>query len=145
MQLRCRIFFLRERTLKMCARSPEWKNTFKLQHLKISCRFCCRIRNRRMFCDREICHHPTKQMRRNGPSKSYYTGMHGQYDSRWICEGYIEATAVTRNKYALFLYSWLKYLKRLSHCMEIRTRNSCRLFIKNNSIKYHKRVGPIYL
>ena len=133
-QSRCRLFFLREHTLKMYTRAFEWPHTRKLQYFKICCHFCCRSRNRRMFCDRNRCHNPTEHIRRNGPSTSHYTSMYGQHNSRWNCKWHHQAAAITRNEYALFLDLWPKNLKK-SHCMESRTIKSCRIFYKTSFYK----------
>ena len=91
--------------LKMCVGAPNWPNTCKVQHFKICCRFCCRSRNRRMFCDRKIFYHSTKHIRINGPPTAYYTSMHGQYNSLCNLKQYNQTTAITVNEYVIFLDS----------------------------------------
>ena len=114
--------FLRGCTFKISAGAPKWPDTYKLQHYKICCRLCCRSRNQRIFCERKRFHHSTKHIIRNVPPTAYYTSMHGQYDSRWNCKRYNQATVITRNEYTIFLDLWPKNLKILYHCMEMRTR-----------------------
>ena len=76
------------------------------------CRFFCRSRNGRMFCDRKIFHNPMEHIRRNGPSTAHYKSMHGQYNSLWNWEWYNQETAVTCNKYTLFWDLWPTNLEK---------------------------------
>ena len=133
-QLRCSIFFLREYTFKVCAGAPKWTNTCKLQYLKKNCRFCCRSRNRGVFCDRKRCHNSTKNIRRNGPTTAHYTSMQRQYSSLCNWKQYNQATAITCNEYAIFSDFWPKNLKIFS-LQESRTRKSCGIFYKESFCK----------
>ena len=124
----------------MCVGAPNWPNTCKVQHFKSCCRFCSRIINRRIFCDRKKFHHSTKHIRRNGPPTSPYKSMHGQYNSLWNCERYNQATAITRNEYALFLDLCPKTFKSFLISWKSRQKHLADYFTKHN-----KRVPPIYL
>ena len=82
MQSCCRTVFIREYTFKMCAGAPKWPSTCKLQHFKICCCLWTKSINWGVLCDRKICHHFTKHVRRNGPPTVHYTSMKGKYNSR---------------------------------------------------------------
>ena len=143
-QLHCRTFFLRGHTFKMYTGAFEWPYTCKLQYFKFCCRFCCRSRNRRMFCDRKRCHNPTAPIRRNGTSTSHYTSMHGQHYSCCNCKWHNQASVITGDEYASFLYSWPKNFKNII-AWKSGQINLADYFKKLHSVKHHKRVRPVYL
>ena len=109
-QLRLRIFFLRDHNFKMCRGGPKWPNTCKCWLLNFCCFFCCRNRNHKMFCDRKRAHNSIKHIRRNEPSIDHYTIMHGQHNIQYTLNQYNKGTEITCNEYVLFFDSWPKIL-----------------------------------
>ena len=113
MQLRCRIFLLREYNFKMCAVFPKRTNTCKLKHLKFFCHFFSRSRKWGNFCDRTGCHNFTKHVGKNVSPMNNYKSIHIQHEICWNIHQYNKETAITRNEYTIFLDSWPKQLKKV--------------------------------